>query len=148
MPLSQPSVKRSCSRKRTTSLEDGNRGGSSPDAEGSVANFIHRRFQLALVSTRAAIQYTSIGVAAKRQFGVLAADPPTEMTPSSVERAHLTKFLLPRPSAAIQACTAAMGETAVRAVCALQLNRSAAMESTTETVRRVCPRWYRGGECG
>lgn len=52
MPLSQPSVKRSYSCKRTISLGDGNHGGSGSDAEGSVANFIHRRFQLASVSAR------------------------------------------------------------------------------------------------
>ena len=62
--------------------------------------------------------------------------------------AHLTELLVSLPTAAIQTCATDIDETAAPDSRPFQLDRCHAMESTTETVRRFYPRWYRGGESG
>lgn len=146
----QPLVKRSYSRTRRISLGAANRNGCRFGIETQVANFMYRSYRLESgdFPARNTIDDTSSLVAANREPGILPTDSPTETMAHRWEFADLADFLLSLPSAAIQSCAADVDRTAVPAVRPFQLDRSAEMESTTETVRRVCPRRYRGGECG
>lgn len=62
--------------------------------------------------------------------------------------AHITELLMSLPTAAIQTMATDYDETAHPETRPFQLDHCHAMESTTETVRRFYPRWYRGGERG
>jgi hypothetical protein len=63
---------------------------------------------------------------------------------------HVTELLTALPSAAIQTMASEMLDTegAVPGEKPWQLDRCHALESTSETVRRYYPRWYRGDKTG
>ena len=59
---------------------------------------------------------------------------------------HLTELLLSLPTAAIQTFATFRRDNDEEVEKPFQLDRCHALETTTETVMRYYPRWYRGGE--
>jgi hypothetical protein len=57
---------------------------------------------------------------------------------------HLTELLLSLPTAAIQTFASEVRDNADGGAKPFQLDRCHALETTSETVRRFYPRWYRG----
>lgn len=58
---------------------------------------------------------------------------------------HLSELLLSLPTAAIQTFATFQRDTADDGGKPFQLDRCHALETSSETVRRYYPRWYRGG---
>jgi len=61
---------------------------------------------------------------------------------------HLTELLMSLPTAAIQTFATFVTEHGTSPEKPFQLDQCHALETTTPTVRRYYPRWYRGGEPG
>ena len=61
---------------------------------------------------------------------------------------HLTELLLSLPTAAIQTFATFRRDNDEEVEKPFQLDRCHALETTTETVLRYYPRWYRGGDVG
>ncbi len=62
--------------------------------------------------------------------------------------AHVTELLLSLPTAAIQTFASEVRETDDSAGKPFQLDRCHALETSSETVRRYYPRWYRSKKVG
>ncbi len=59
---------------------------------------------------------------------------------------HLTELLLSLPTAAIQTMATFVRDNDDRGSKPFQLDRCHALETSSETVRRYYPKWYRGGD--
>ena len=151
MPLPNPYVRPFCSRERCTSSadrrpNDGRCYLGVRVAEGTPCGCPSAGKDD--IAVRRTTHDTWIGGAARRDISNWLANSPAGSFPGRDEFDHSKGLYLSLSPAAVRACVADTDETAVPELHPFRLGRSATMESTTETTRRVCPRRYRGGEGG